>query len=395
MSDRLAQLHLLLQNAAQAQGGFLPFDEFMHLALYAPNLGYYASTEPVGTATQGGDFTTAPQLSKLFGSTLAQSLVPVFEAGLPLHILECGAGTGKLAADLIDRLSVLGYTNVRYSILEVSARLRAQQKQTLQGFGGVAWLNALPTNFEGVVLGNELLDAMPTKAYELQQTPQGPTVQERGVVWQTQANHGQDNASKGNWFWAARPLPEPDQARYLAVLPTESAAQDAYQFEVCDQAQAWVTSVAEQMKRGLILLVDYGFPRHELYHPQRAGGTLMGHHRHTASSNVLDHIGAADITAHVDFTAIARAAQQAGLNLTGYTSQARFLINAGIAAAYEAAVQNAPSALEQAQLSRGLQYLMSEAEMGELFKVIAFGKACSAPLGFERGDRSLRLHYDF
>lgn len=389
MSAKLNALNAALRAQAQQQDGFLPFEAFMNAALYIPNLGYYASTEPIGSASQGGDFITAPQISSLFGATLAQALAPVFEAGLPVHILECGAGTGKLASDIIARLKQLGFTHIRYSILELSTRLRAQQQSTLQSFSEVDWLDALPASFEGVVLGNELLDAMPVQAYELNSSQGKPSVRERGVVWQPAADAQAEH--EGNWLWASRPIEASKEQALLALLPPETAQQAAHQFEHCTQASAWVSSAAEMLKRGIILLIDYGFPQAELYHPQRAGGTLMAHRNHQASSDVLAHVGTADITAHVNFSSAARAGQAAGLNLLGYTSQARFLINAGIAQAFEAASHSA-NATEQAKLSQGLQYLISEAEMGELFKVVALGKQCAMPLGFDRGDRSHRLH---
>jgi SAM-dependent MidA family methyltransferase len=163
-----------------------------------------------------------------------------------------------------------------------------------------------------------------------------------------------------------------------------------YELERCEQAHAWVASMAAHMQRGAMLLIDYGFPQAELYHPQRAGGTLMAHRYHQATPNVLAHAGDADITAHIDFTAVAQAATEQGMGLAGYLNQARFLINAGVGDAYAAAAQGADT-VAQAQLSRGLQLLMSEAEMGELFKVIAFTKNAPSPAGFDRGDRSHRL----
>lgn len=385
MSQRLHNLNAQLSEVASQRDGFIPFDEFMHMALYTPNLGYYTSTLPVGSPSQGGDFTTAPQLSSLFGTTLAQAIAPLFEAGLAVNILEFGAGTGKLAVDVLSRLQSLGIAVESYKIIEVSTRLRHQQTETLLGFSCIEWLDALPVDFEGVVIGNELLDAMPVKAYEVQQHGGNPVVFERGV---TPANPEQNLS----WQWAMQRTSKKQALNVLTLIDEESAQQDSYQLEICEQSNAWITSVASILRRGLVLLVDYGFPREELYHPQRMGGTLMAHYQHQASSNVLTHVGEADITAHVDFTAVAQAGQEAGMDLLGYTSQARFLINAGIAQAYEASAKNQDE-IGLAKLSRGLQYLISEAEMGELFKVIALGKNCPAPKGFESGDRSHRLNH--
>lgn len=386
MSRTHTDLNALLQEKAQAQAGFLPFDALMEHALYAPNLGYYASTRPVGSASQGGDFTTAPQISALFGHTLARAIAPLFRQGLAVNLLECGAGTGQLAVDVLTGLQALGLTVNSYSILEVSTSLRQQQKETLLGFERVVWLDRLPEAFEGVVLGNEVLDAMPFQAFETQFESGRAKVFERGVVWSpdTQA-----------WVWAQRAASPDQAAQVCALLQEESLKQTSYQLEIGTQAQSWVRSMAASVLRGAVLLVDYGFPQAELYHPQRATGTLMAHHRHRANTDVLADIGAADITAHVDFTAIAQAGQAAGLTLLGYTSQARFLINAGIADAYaqaQAQEKHDSNEVALAKLSRGLQYLMSEAEMGELFKVICFGKNCPSPEGFAAGDRSHRLN---
>jgi SAM-dependent MidA family methyltransferase len=378
---RLAQLHSHLLNAAQAAGGFLPFDAFMQAALYAPQLGYYTATRPVGSAASGADFTTAPEISTLFGHTLAQAMAPCFADGLPAVILECGAGTGKLAKDVLDGLKVQGITVQRYAILELSASLRAQQQALLKDYPCVAWLDTLPSAFEGVVLANELLDAMPVRSFAMEYGQ----VYERGVAW---------NEPAQAWQWLQRSASPLDAAAVLSSL-NDDISDDIktlprYELERCEQAHAWVASMAARMQRGAMLLIDYGFARGELYHPQRAGGTLMAHRYHQATTDVLAHAGDADITAHIDFTAVAQAATEQGMELAGYLNQARFLINAGVGEAYAAAAQGMDT-VAQAQLSRGLQLLMSEAEMGELFKIIAFTKNCEAPLGFERGDRSHRL----
>lgn len=374
---RLAQLHSHLLSAAQAAGGFLPFDVFMQAALYAPQLGYYTATRPVGSAASGADFTTAPEISALFGHTLAQAIAPCFADDLPAIILECGAGTGKLAKDVLDGLQAQGIAVQRYAILELSASLRAQQQAQLKDYPCVAWLDALPSAFEGVVLANELLDAMPVRSFAIE----FGQVFERGVAW---------NEPAQVWQWLQRSATPADAAAVLSSVSDDIKTLPRYELERCEQAYAWVASIAARMQRGAMLLIDYGFARGELYHPQRAGGTLMTHRYHQATPDVLAHAGDADITAHIDFTAVAQVATEQGMHVAGYLNQARFLINAGVGEAYAAAAQGMDT-VAQAQLSRGLQLLMSEAEMGELFKFIAFTKGCEAPLGFERGDRSHRL----
>ena len=377
------------------------FDHWMNAALYAPDIGYYTTTQPVGSAASGADFTTAPELSPIFGHTIAQSIVPCLEMhtklGLPLTILECGAGTGALAASVIDGLAKLGLTVARYNILEISTSLRAQQAQRLAAYDCVRWLDALPDVIEGVVLANELLDAMPVRAFTLR----GDALFERGVRWDNDA---------ADWAWAEQAASSIDATTIIAQLPeeTRTVALDApYCFEVGEQAQAWVSTVSKRIaagRSGAMLLIDYGFAAPELYHPQRSGGTLMAHRAHRASTDVLAHATQADITAHVNFSALAQAAVDAGLTLAGYTHQARFLINAGIANAYTVATAHTESKAQgqtqsqtqsqtqiHNQTTQALQLLMSEAEMGELFKVIAFTHHCSSPLGFERGDRSHRL----
>ena len=360
--------------------GFVPFDVWMNAALYAPQIGYYTSTRPVGTPQSGGDFITAPELSPVFGYTLARAIAPCFADGKAVDILECGAGTGALAASVIDGLAALSITVARYNILEISQSLRAQQASRLANYPCVRWLDRLPDTISGVVLANELLDALPVRAF----TARGDQIFERGVSWQG-----------GTWVWAERVLTAAQaEPLHRLVSSDESTHYTDYQFELGEQASAWVTSVAQRLAAGTggaMVLIDYGFPQAELYHPQRAGGTLMAHRYHQASADVLAHATDADITAHVDFSAVAAAAMDvdigAALELAGYTSQSRFLINAGVGEAF-AALSADSSTIEQAQANRALQLMMSEAEMGELFKVIAFTHRCPAPLGFERGNRS-------
>lgn len=298
-----------------------------------------------------------------------------------MHILECGAGTGQLAKDILAAFSDLNITVKQYDIVELSSSLRLQQQALLINYSCVRWLDELPQTFSGVVLTNELLDALPVQAFVLQ----AGVLYERGVSW----NHNQQI-----WQWVKRlsQASITEQDEIINRLPIETRSQAYYEFEYGKQAYAWVNSVAACIERGVMILIDYGFAEGELYHPQRSGGTLMTHRLHQASTDVLSYVGDADITAHVNFTQVAQAALNQGMNITGFVNQARFLINAGIASVFMKETQSIQhNQIALAHLSQGLQLLMSEAEMGELFKVLALTKQCISPKGFEQGDRSHRL----
>ncbi|WP_148318609.1 class I SAM-dependent methyltransferase [Achromobacter xylosoxidans] len=369
-----------LRDAIAANGGWLPFDRWMALALYAPGLGYYAAGNiKLARADSGGknpegDFVTAPQLTPLFARTLARQAAQVLRQTRTDTVLEFGAGTGALAEGVLGELDALGLEQTRYLILEVSADLRARQAERLAAFGSrVQWLDALPDAFSGCVLANEVLDAMPVSIFRWSEDG---TVLERGVAL---------DAAR-DFIWEDRPAPPalPDAvAGRMPALP-------GYVSEINPQAEAWVAAMGRWLERGAALLVDYGFPRGEYYHPQRAGGTLMCHLRHRAHGDPFTAPGLQDITAHVDFTAMADAAQDAGLQVLGYTSQARFLMNAGL---MDLLAQLDPSdAQDYAKTVAPMQKLLSEAEMGELFKVLAVGRGMTEPLtGFARGDRLGKL----
>lgn len=362
-----------LRQDIAAAGGWIPFDRFMHAALYTPGLGYYARGEsPIGlmpagspgagpNGATGSDFVTSPVLSPFFGRALAQQVAQALQAAQADEVFEFGAGTGALAQQVLDALDGLGQRVRRYTIVEVSGALRAQQSQALARFGErVQWADAMPQAMCGVVLGNEVLDAMPARLLAFD----GETWCERGVVW-----HG-ENLCFGDRPTDARP-------------PVAGPFVPGTVLEIQPQAQAFVSTLAEHLERGLALFIDYGFPEAELYHPQRTGGTLMCHRAHRADGNPLADVGLKDITVHVDFTAIALAAQDAGLSVAGYTSQARFLLNCGIA-----------SLLEHATIPEraAAQKLLTEHEMGELFKVIALTRGLDVELlGFTAGDRTHRL----
>jgi SAM-dependent MidA family methyltransferase len=346
-------------------GGWLPFDRFMALALYEPGLGYYArSARQFGLLpASGSDFVTAPELSPLFGRALANQVAQALTGSGTAQVFEFGAGSGALAQQLLE---ALGDTVQRYSIVDLSGALRERQHARLAGFGAkVEWLDAWPAAMHGVVVGNEVLDAMPVQLLHFD----GVAWQERGVA------AGPDGA-----------LVFADQPTALRP-PVDAPFAPGTVTEIHPQAQAFVASLAERLQRGAAFFVDYGFPEAEYYHPQRSGGTLMCHRAHLADADPLLDVGDKDITAHVDFTGIALAAQEAGLEVLGYTSQARFLMNCGMLDLLRGA---------DLRTIANVQMLLNEHEMGELFKVIGFARGCDAaftgaPIGFAAGDRTHTL----
>ena len=367
------QLCELIHHDIALQGGWIPFSRFMELALYAPGLGYYsAGASKFGAA---GDFITAPEISPLFGRTMARQLADIMTLSAP-HILELGAGSGKLALDILSELERLEQLPASYSILEVSADLRERQQALLRQHlphlaERVHWLDALPAQISGAVIANEVLDALPVHLVRWSDT----RVFERGV------------ASKGSSFiWEER-LPETPA---LLELAQQIKVPDDYLSEISLTARGLVSSLSERLSSGALLFIDYGFGAREYYHPQRSMGTLMCHYRHHAHDDPFFLPGLQDLTAHVDFTAIAESAIDHGANLLGYTSQAHFLINGGI---LDLINEVSPDSLrEYIPLAAQIQKLTSPAEMGELFKVIALGKGIDAPLrNFLSGDKSRML----
>ena len=358
-----------LRQLIEAAGGWIPFSRYMETVLYTPGLGYYAAgATKFGTA---GDFVTAPELTPLFGRTLAHAIRPVL-ARCGSSILELGAGSGQLAVDVLTELQRLDALPERYAILEVSAELRARQQATLarelpQLLDRLQWLDALPERHNGVVLGNEVLDALPVELVHW--TEAGAMV--RGVMLEDEA-----------LGWEDRPITDPE----LLAVAEALALAPGYVSEISLAAPALIASLADCLNSGLILMIDYGFGRAEFYHPQRHMGTLRAHYRHHALDDPFYLPGLCDLTAHVDFSAIAESAQACGLTLAGYASQANFLLNAGMAdLLMQTTPEDAAAYLPQAN---ALQRLVSPAEMGELFKVIGLTRACDVPLaGFARGDR--------
>ena len=356
-----AALAGLIRQAIAGAGGWLPFDRFMALALYQPGLGYYANAgRKFGLGPgSGSDFVTAPEMSPLFGRALAAQVRQGLQASASAAVMEFGAGSGALAGQLLD---ALGDAVQTYAIVDLSGTLRQRQQARLARYGGrVRWLDRLPEAFEGVIVGNEVLDAMPVQLLHFD----GAQWQQRGVAL--------DGAA---FAWADRPT--------ALRPPLDSGFVPGTITEIHPQAEAFIRSVAAMLRRGLALFIDYGFPEHEYYLPQRLGGTLMCHQAHRADANPLLAVGDKDITAHVNFSGIALAAQDAGLAVAGYTSQARFLLNCGLVPLLEAA-----SLAERTMAQR----LINEHEMGELFKVLALTRGLPGIdlLGFAQGDRSHRL----
>ncbi|MFM2252925.1 MAG: hypothetical protein RJB68_1262 [Pseudomonadota bacterium] len=365
-----ANLNRIIADAIEKADGWLGFDTFMAMALYAPGLGYYTngSTKfgqmPQGVSTAkgvqgaGSDFVTAPEISPLFGQALARQVAQVLEATGTDDVWEFGAGTGALAGQLLD---ALGDRVSRYTIVDLSDSLKARQRERLARHADkVQWVSELPTTMRGVVVGNEVLDAMPVQLL----ARVAGVWHERGVT-----------LSGGGLVWADR----------LTDLrpPLEVDGEHDYLTEIHAQGDAFVRTLADRLQLGAALLLDYGFPESEYYHVQRSGGTVMCHQAHQADANPLDRVGLKDITAHVNFTGTALAAQDAGMDVLGYTNQAHFLINCGMVEAMQSQDLAARVAASK---------LLMEHEMGELFKVIAIGRGVDTPLlGFARGDRTHRL----
>ncbi len=373
-SDALAASHALQQSIAAEiaqHSGAISFARFMELALYAPRLGYYSG----GAAKLGkdGDFTTAPEITALFGATLAQAAASIIAQSAP-NILEFGAGTGKLARDVLTALADAGVHLDSYAIVELSGELRARQQEALRDFPQVRWLDGFPDSFSGVVLGNEVLDAMPVEL--VTKTPAG---------WQQVMVTIDD----GRFAYAER-APDAALAAHIArQIPDAADLPDGYLTEVHPVAVGFMSTLATMLDAGAAILFDYGFPAHEYYVDDRTGGTLMCHYRHHAHPDPFYLPGLQDITAHVDFTAMALAAQDAGLDVLAYMSQAAFLLGAGIG---DLLLRTDPQdAMRYLPQANAVQKLVSPAEMGELFKVLVVGKGVALPPPIAAADRSHRL----
>ncbi len=360
-----------------ARGGWIGFDEFMALALYTPGLGYYANDSlkfgPLpgsgsdASAGGGSDFVTAPEMTPLFGQTLAAQVAQALQLTQTSEIWEFGAGSGALALQVLETLEAQGLPLPRYGIVDLSGTLRLRQQATLEKYAAVVrWVSELPQSMQGVVIGNEVLDSMPVK---LLSRVRGVWY-ERGVI--LSLAHDEQPAS---FSWSER-------ATDLRP-PCQIAGEHDFLTEIHEQADSFIRTLADKLRSGAIFLIDYGFPEHEYYHVQRHMGTVMCHRSHQSDPDPLSDAGLKDITAHVNFTGVALAAQEAGLGVLGYCTQARFLLNCGLAGLLE----NAPLR-ERVHAQR----LIMEHEMGELFKVIGLfkGEPWDA-LGFSHGDRTHTL----
>ena len=345
--------------------GWLGFDSFMRMALYTPGLGYYANDlrkfglMPGGKADSGSDFVTAPEMSPHFGHALARQIAQALDATGVMEVWEFGAGSGALAEQILHDLPQV----TRYTIVDVSGSLRARQQQRLAGFGQkVNWVTGLPDSISGVVIGNEVLDAMPVRLL-----------------------------ARVNGVWHERGVVIHNGAFAFADLPTDLRppvdvfGSHDYVTEIHREAEGFIRTLADKLEAGAIFMIDYGFPEHEYYHPQRSMGTVVCHRAHQMDGDALQDVGYKDITAHVNFTGIALAGQEAGLQVLGYTGQGRFLLNCGVLEGMD----DAPIAARSM-----VQKLINEHEMGELFKVIAFGAKNTQvwqPMGFVTGDRTHTL----
>ncbi|KQQ87142.1 class I SAM-dependent methyltransferase [Massilia sp. Leaf139] len=375
-SDALAASHALQQEIATAietAGGAIPFSRFMELALYAPRLGYYSG----GASKLGasGDFTTAPELTPLFGQALARAAAAIIAQSAP-NIIEFGAGTGKLARDVLTALSEEGVHVDSYTIIELSGELRARQQEALKDFPQVAWRDGFPENFSGVVLANEVLDAMPVEL--VLKTADG---------WRRQMVTVED----GRFTYVQARLNADLAAQLARQIPEADALPQGYLTELHPVACGFMGSLASMFQggKGAAILIDYGFPAHEYYVDQRSGGTLMCHYRHHSHPEPFFLPGLQDITAHVDFTAMALAAQDAGLPVLAYTNQAGFLLACGIG---DLLLRTDPNdAVRYLPQSKAVHKLVAPSEMGELFKVLVVGHEVELPDAIVRADRSSRL----
>ena len=414
-----AALTQIIATEIRNSGGWISFARYMELALDAPGLGYYSGgARKFGDFSDGGDFMTAPELTPLFGQAVARQVAQVLQQVPPNEnsvVIEVGGGSGRLAADLLLALDALGVAPEQYLILELSGELRSRQAATLAEFAPnladrVAWLDSLPDEFSGCLIANEVLDAMPT--HTVRWTDDG--VSERGVgiadgrlCWSEQVRSVDRNTSRSNDSSLG------DAADALAPLPS------AYESEINLAARAWVETLAKRLRTGALLLIDYGLPQRELYHPSRDRGTVRCHYRHRVHNDPFWYPGLSDITSHVDFTAVAEAGFRAGLDVMGYSNQASFLINCGLGELLQARKENTPVGADKTTAAKttalqggrakdalfavadgdtpsnganraqgAVNLIVSPNEMGELFKVIALGRGINQGLiGFALGNR--------
>ena len=351
----------------RAGGGWMSFEQFMDLALYAPGLGYYSG----GARKLGpdGDFTTAPETSRLFGACVAVQCAEILQSADNGSILEIGAGSGRMAADILMRLDILGRLPSRYSILEISADLRDRQRELLQNrlphlVHRVQWLDAPPAEeFDGIILANEVLDALPVARFRWH----AAGVEEIGVTF-----------GGAQFAWEARPARGAMISSCRELFAESGAWDDGYVSEYCPRLADWVAGVTDRLRRGAVLWFDYGLPRRQYYLPERHDGTLVCHFRHQLSEDPFDNIGLQDITAWVDFTRVAQGCSAAGLEVAGFTTQAHFLAALGIDREMQLAAGGDETLF--ARLANQARRLMMPGEMGESFKAMACLRGIDVPL---------------
>lgn len=358
------------------ESGEIPFADFMQLALYDPLHGYYSSD--LSKFGQGGDFTTAPELNPIFAQTLANQCQEILRRlPQPACILEFGAGSGRLCVELLKQLEKLGSLPQRYYILEVSGVLQQRQAHHIQAeiphlFARIEWLHQWPqTPLNGVFLANEVLDAMPVHRF----------LQTAEELYESMVHVDGQKIMED-----FKPCQNAALQRHVASVLTNIPL--PYLSEVNLLLSGWMQECARCLVAGVLLIIDYGFPQHEFYHPDRQQGTLMCHYQHRSHTNPFAHIGEQDITTHVDFTQVATAAVDAGLEVLGYTNQAAFLLANGLLSL----LNEISDERERFNANQAAKTLLQPAEMGELFKVIALGKNFPLPLqGFQLADKRMSL----
>jgi SAM-dependent MidA family methyltransferase len=362
----------LMRQEIESAGGYISFARFMELALYAPTFGYYSAGSNI--FGHEGDFITAPLISPLFTRCVSRQFKQILDELNGGDILEIGAGSGVFAKDALLELEALESLPQHYFIYEISTALRREQQQLLQTacphlLSRVQWLEELPQEFCGIIFANEVLDALPVRLFQIDEND----IKERSVGW----DHNQ--------FQWQLTLPEAEFANHVEQLRDEFALPPGYESEINIVLSSYISKLADTLKQGVILFFDYGYGRREYYHRDREHGTLMCFHEHRGHDNPLINVGLQDMTAHVDFTAVAEHAVQSGLSLAGFTTQAGFLLACGL---LEMAEQQAASAVDQYQQSQAIKKLTLPAQMGELVKVIALSKELDLKLrGFELQDR--------
>lgn len=369
-----ASLEKRIAAAIGEKSGWISFADYMQQVLYTPLLGYYSGG--LVKLGEAGDFTTAPEMTDLYGRTLAQAMIPLLEQ-TGANILEPGAGTGKLAFDILTALAGAGIRIEKYRILELSSELRQRQQETLSGFDNVEWLTALPERFDGVVLANEVLDAMPVHL-----------VKKKENGWHETGVSFHDN----RLVFSEKPCGKLLIDTIRQSIPDHENLPAGYLTEVHIHAHGFIKTLSEMLARSTCaaaILIDYGFPAHEYYHPDRSAGTLMCHFRHRAHDDPFFLPGLQDVTVHVNFTDVAQTATDHGIDVICHASQSSFLLASGLPDLLSN--DSAESGSRRAAQLHVIQKLLSPAEMGELFKVIVLGHKIKPPAFMLDIDKSGRL----